>query len=62
MIMFCLNQMYFLGDNVCTSFCNLWCIRYFETFDMMSEEGCTTQLEWKESFAKCGTGEEKGTN
>lgn len=32
---------------------------YFETFDMMSEEGCTTQLEWKESFAKCGTGEEK---
>lgn len=31
---------------------------YFETFDMVAEDSCTTQLEWKENFAKCATDKE----
>lgn len=37
----------------------LYC-RYFETFDMVSEESCTTKLDWKEKFAECVTKEDKG--
>lgn len=35
-------------------------LRYFETFDMVSEESCATQLEWKEAIAKCETDHEIG--
>ena len=31
---------------------------YFETFDMVAEDSCTTQLEWKENLAKCATSHE----
>lgn len=36
--------------------------RYFETFDMVSEESCTTKLEWKDECAKCTTPKELGEN
>ncbi|XP_046840544.1 TBCC domain-containing protein 1-like [Xenia sp. Carnegie-2017] len=32
---------------------------YFETFDMVAEDSCTTQLKWKEDCAKCSTAEDK---